>query len=220
MSHEGLNTIDPTVAQRWIGDIERRYVDLLSERGLYMARCKDIRDDIADYIERAVAAGLNRQALKKKLKIRELDRKIQSIEADAELEVKEQLELLTEALGDFANLPLGEAAVNAPARRAAKNAAAPGTIKAGMTLAEAKAILEKPKGRGRPPAQRVEAERVVEAAKQVDLEEAIATKAMDGASGEQAAQIADAMGPDDAQTGDVTEVEEEDLRPPFLRAVN
>lgn len=211
MEEPRLNTIDPTISKRWIIEYERVDADEDSAAGRHRNERRTFKDKKKDIADRAEASGLNRKIYLDELFERKMLRKINSRKAGDSEDDREHREQLKTSLG---GLPLGDWGVEQmPAQR--KNAAAPGTAQDGMTLAEAKAILEKPKGRGRPSAQRVEAERVVEAAKQVDLEEAIATKAMDGAGGEQAAQIADAMGPDDR-----TEVEEEDLRPPFLRAVN
>ena len=82
-----------------------------------------------------------------------------------------------------------------------------------MTLAEAKAILEKPKGRGRPSAQRVEAERVIaeHSSAPTPLETAI-----EGASGDKAAAIADAMGPDALSSLNDDEPDA-DVRPRFMQ---
>lgn len=196
MAHEGLNTIDPKVAERWVGEYERQRADNKSQaaRG---------RQELGKIIDLAEGAGLNRKAFTDELKEREWRRKIESLSAGDSEEHAEQKELLKTALG---GLPLGDWGVEqmAPTPRRKKNAAAPGTEPAGMTLADAKALLSQPKSRGRPSNERVEAERIVAEA---DAQVAIDAGLKPGASGEQLAAIAEAMGPDDA----------EDLRPRFMQ---
>jgi hypothetical protein len=142
------------------------------------------------------------------LKEREWNRKLESLSAGDSEEQAEQKELLKNALG---GLPLGDWGVDQlgpTTSKRKKNAAAPGTEQAGMTLVEAKAILEKPKGRGRPSKERLDAEKVVAEA---DAQIAVDAGLKPGASGEQAEAMAEAMGPD--ERGDNVE----DLRPAFLR---
>jgi hypothetical protein len=200
-----LNTIDPKVAERWIGEYERKRADNKSAA----ARA---RQELGKIIDLAEGAGLNRKAFKDELQSRELLRKMESLTAGDSEDVAEAKDQLKKALG---GLPLGDWGVETISSGRKKNAAAPGTSQAGMTLAEAKGILEKPKGRGRPSAQRVEAERVVAEAGQVDIEEAI-----EGASGEKAAAMADAMG-DDAPADALSSLNDDDnvhdLRPRFAQ---
>ena len=197
MAHEGLNTINPKVAERWIGEYERKKADNKSAA----ARA---RQELGQIIDLAEGAGLERKAFKDTLKEREFLRKIESLSAGDSEEQAEQKELLKTALG---GLPLGDWGVEQMAptpRRRKKNAAAPGTVQEGMTLAEAKAILSQPKGRGRTSKQRLEAERVVGEA---DREVAVDAGLKPG-SGAQAEAMAEAMGPDDDRGENV-----EDLRP-------
>jgi hypothetical protein len=205
-----LNTIEPKVAERWIGEYERKRADNKSSA----ARA---RQELGKIIDLAEGAGLNRKAFTDELKSREWQRKMESLAAGDNGDVAEAKEQLKKALG---GLPLGDWGVEAISDRK-KNAAAPGTEPATLTLAEAKAILEKPKGRGRPSAQRVEAERVVaEHAKDpTPLETAI-----DGASGDKAAAMADAMGDDDpadalsSLTDDDRGENVEDIRPRWAKS--
>jgi hypothetical protein len=202
MAHEGLNTIDPKVAERWVGEYERQRADNKSQaaRG---------RQELGKIIDLAEGAGLNRKAFTDELKEREWRRKIESLSAGDSEEHAEQKELLKTALG---GLPLGDWGVEQMAptpRHRKKNAAAPGTVQAGMTLAEAKTILSQPRGRGRLSKERKEAERVVAEADIAVHESSgnvFADLGVPGASGAQAEAMAEAMGPD-----------EEDLRPPFLQ---
>jgi hypothetical protein len=71
--------------QSAVGGIEQAHRDLLAERGAYMQRCRVIRDSISAIYEEARLA----------------------LEADEQNEFDD----LTEMLGDFANTPLGKAAL-------------------------------------------------------------------------------------------------------------
>ncbi len=111
MTEVGSNAIDPTTAQRFVGELDRCDEELLKLRGEYMQRCKTVRERKADWMEQAEAAGIPRAGLKIELKRRDLLRKIKTFEADAGEEVVETADMIREALGDFAALPLGGAAV-------------------------------------------------------------------------------------------------------------
>jgi hypothetical protein len=210
-----LNTIEPQVAERWIGEYERKRADNKSSA----ARA---RQELGKIIDLAEGAGLNRKAFKDELQSRELQRKIESLTAGDSDDVAEAKDQLKKALG---GLPLGDWGVEAIAPTAKSSM----TITAGgssftITHDEALAILAKPKGRGRPSAQRVEAERVVaEHAKEpTPLETAV--EAAKGASGNQAAAMADAMGPDapadalSSLTDDDRGDNVEDIRPRWAKS--
>ena len=121
MTEAGSNAIDPTMAQRFVGELDRCDEELLTLRGEYMQRCKTVRERKADWMEQAEAAGIPRSGLKVELKRRDLARKIKTLEADAGEEVVETADMIREALGSFADMPLGAAALEA----AGGNEAAP-----------------------------------------------------------------------------------------------
>lgn len=201
MSRDGIALYTKTDAERWIGEYEKNEGDLVS----YASRCREGRKPFVErrgsIIDRAEAAGMDRQSFTDELKLRALDRKKAAIEAGQSEEVAEAAEILRQMLGGLANLPLGEAAIKA---NDAKPKAAKGAPDfSAMTLEEAKAILEEPKGKGRPSAA-VLARRKAAAA-------LISEAPKDGASGDQASAMAEAMGPDEGDNN-VT-----DLRPRFMQ---
>jgi hypothetical protein len=55
--------------------------------------------------------GVSKKLLKKIIKERGLERKIADIHADLEDDERSEFEMLTEKLGDYANTPLGGAAL-------------------------------------------------------------------------------------------------------------
>lgn len=206
MAHEGLNTIDPTVATRWISEYENAKRDEKEVKARHREEMGEFKDRLKSIADRAADAGLNRQTFLDEIEDRVIERKRAARVAGYSEEEAEQRELLKKALG---GLPLGDWGVGqgATTSKRKRNAAAPGTVQAGMTLAEAKAILERPKGRGRPSKERLDAEKVVAEA---DAQIAVDAGLTPGASGAQAEAMAEAMGPDE---------DDRDLRPSYLRAV-
>lgn len=118
MSEHQTNAIDPTTAQRFVGELDRCDEELLTLRGEYMQRCKTVRERKADWMEQAADAGLPRAGLKHYLKERKLLAAVSFHRQEAEPEVIETADMIREALGDFSELPLGGAAVEAVERMA------------------------------------------------------------------------------------------------------
>ena len=96
-----------------VRNIEDRYAELASERGVYMQKCKRIREHMSDDYDRAVEQGIAKKLLKLIIKERGYERKIEALALDLEADERSELEMLTEALGDFGTLPLGQAALAA-----------------------------------------------------------------------------------------------------------
>jgi hypothetical protein len=112
-ANENVNAPSEEDVEAAVANIEQHLEDLASERGAYMARCKRIRDLMdADY-DTATDRGIRKKLLKRIIKKRELERKIVSQAADLEPDERSEMEMLLEKLGDFANTPLGGAAVAA-----------------------------------------------------------------------------------------------------------
>jgi hypothetical protein len=78
-----------------------------------MQKCKKIREGMADEYESAAKRGISKKLLKKIVKEREYDRKIEALTADLEEDERSELDMLIEKLGDFRSTPLGVAAVAA-----------------------------------------------------------------------------------------------------------
>lgn len=95
-----------------VGRIEENLADLLSERGGYMQRCRVIREAITGIYDEAKDAGIPKKELRALIRTRELERKIEQTRADLEADEQATFEQLAEALGDFGNTPLGQAALD------------------------------------------------------------------------------------------------------------
>lgn len=97
--------------QAAIANIEQCYADLASERGVYMAKCKRIRETMAGDYDAASEKGISKKLLKKIVKERELERKIFALSDGLEPDERSEIDMLKEKLGEFANTPLGKAAL-------------------------------------------------------------------------------------------------------------
>jgi uncharacterized protein (UPF0335 family) len=103
------NGYDTAELQSVVKRIEGYFDDLLSLQGTYRADCRPFRKKIKEAYADAKAAGIDPDALKAEIKIRELHRKAAETVAGLEADQRETYEMIHEALGDFADTPLGEA---------------------------------------------------------------------------------------------------------------
>ena len=110
-ANESTNAPAEEDVQAALRNIEDRYADLASERGVYMQKCKRIREGMSDDYDRASDKGISKKLLKKIVKEREYERKIDALTIDLEPDERSELEMLVEKLGEFANTPLGKAAM-------------------------------------------------------------------------------------------------------------
>lgn len=92
--------------------IEGHFADLLKEKMAYMSRAKNIRGQIANSYDVAQDKGIMKKLLKKLVKEREYERKIAALVDDLENDEIMELEMLASKLGEFANTPLGAAAMS------------------------------------------------------------------------------------------------------------
>lgn len=110
-ANENTNAPDGVDVQAAVRNIEDRYSDLASERGAYMLKCRRIRETMAEHYDRAADQGISKKLLRKIVKEREYERKIDGLTHDLEPDERSELEMLMERLGDFATSPLGKAAI-------------------------------------------------------------------------------------------------------------
>lgn len=106
-----VNAPDSEDVQRAVREIEDRYVELASEKGQYMLKCRRIRESMKGDYERASTRGISQKLLKLIIKERSLERQIDGLATDLENDERSELEMLMEKLGDFGTLPLGIAAI-------------------------------------------------------------------------------------------------------------
>jgi uncharacterized protein (UPF0335 family) len=91
-------------AESFVERIERLVDEIESARGTYMAKAKELREDIKEVKVEAKDNGVLTKALKAVLKERELQRKIAALGANLDIDEGAQFSQLSEALGG----PMGE----------------------------------------------------------------------------------------------------------------
>ena len=82
-----------------------------------MRRCRSIRESIASAYTLAKDRGVTKKLLKAKVKTHLLEKKIEDIEDGFEADERSEYERIGQALGDFGDLPLGQAALAAAQQR-------------------------------------------------------------------------------------------------------
>ena len=96
-----------------VQNIEESYRKLDTERGIYMNKCKSIRGEMKEFYSDAANLGIAKKLLAKIIKERQYERKIDALTADLEPDERSELEMLVSKLGEFADTPLGAAALAA-----------------------------------------------------------------------------------------------------------
>lgn len=106
------NGYDSDAVKGYVERIERYLDELASERGEFMARCKVIRNNIAHVVQEAKDQhGIPKKEFKAVIKARELEAKADRIREDLEADAQATFDMIRTALGDFGDLPLGQAAL-------------------------------------------------------------------------------------------------------------
>jgi hypothetical protein len=106
------NTFDPTIVKPIVDKIEGFLADLDSERGSYMQRCRSIRDSMSSAYEEGKARGIPKKELRALVRTREKLRAARRVLDDLEPEQRQTVEMLAEAFGDAADLPLFAETIN------------------------------------------------------------------------------------------------------------
>jgi len=103
------NNYSGEVVQSLVSRIEEIFDDLDSERGRYMQACGVLRKRIGDAYDEAKARGIPKKELKTFVTARLTMAKARRLLDDLEDDQRETVELLAEAFGDSADLPLFKA---------------------------------------------------------------------------------------------------------------
>src|SRR5262245_28354172 len=117
------NAPEDTDVQAAVSNIEQGHGELLRERGIYMQKCRKIREGIANDYDHAADKGISKKLLKAIIKERDLERKIAGLTDDFEPDEISEHQMLLEKLGEFANTPLGSAALQRAEARSKQAAA-------------------------------------------------------------------------------------------------
>jgi uncharacterized protein (UPF0335 family) len=105
------NGYDQQLLKGYLEEIDAADQTLERLRSEYMNKCKGPHEDIAGVFEAAKEADIPVRALKTIVKNRRLDRRMANNVAKLEADDADSYEALVAALGDFIDLPLGQAAV-------------------------------------------------------------------------------------------------------------
>jgi len=110
-ANENTNAPSEDDVQQAVANIEQNYTDLLREKGIYMNKCRGIRQRMSGDYDTASEKGISKKILKKIIKSRDLERKVAAITHDLEPDELSEHQMFVEKLGEFANTPLGKAAL-------------------------------------------------------------------------------------------------------------
>lgn len=115
------NGFDPDIVKGYVDRIERLDDDLAHEKGVYMEACKVIHEQRAGVIQEAKDQhGISKRALKTVVKVRGLEERAERLREELEPEIQDGFDQIRLALGDYADTPLGGAALaKAPDRPSA-----------------------------------------------------------------------------------------------------
>jgi len=98
--------------ERFLANIFEQDDALLSLKGEYMAACKGPRGRIKDILAQVREADINMNAFRELLQTQREDRKRQARIEAMEADDRDAYEILEEALGEFGDTELGQAALN------------------------------------------------------------------------------------------------------------
>jgi uncharacterized protein (UPF0335 family) len=119
-----------------IEDIERMEGERVSAKSSYMSQSAKINARQNAVFDDMKSRGVPKKSLQTALKKREMERKLKALEDALEDDDKAVYVSIEKALGDFADLPLGAAAVSREAQGDATTDAIIGAVKADMSEAE------------------------------------------------------------------------------------
>jgi hypothetical protein len=116
-SKSGSNGANDADVREAFQEILSHYEELGSEHAAYMNRARQIRARMAETYDQAADRGITRKILKAKVKEYRLEQKIAAIRETLSEDDQREFDQLAEALGEFSQLPLGQAALAAAKQR-------------------------------------------------------------------------------------------------------
>jgi len=110
---ERPNRATPDEMATFVDQFEELENEIASERGIFMSKCKAIRERQRELLDDAKSQGLPKNVVKAVVRARELEAKASAVLDGLEDDAVQVFKDIREALGDFADSPLGAAAVKA-----------------------------------------------------------------------------------------------------------
>jgi uncharacterized protein (UPF0335 family) len=141
---EGRNAASDEAIKDYVAKYEAMEAEKLSSKMSHASVCAKISARQKDLLDEAKSAGVNKKSFKAVIKVRDLERKVEAARDELEDDEASTFDDILSALGNFADLPLGQAAVakgkKAKAAKAgeqdATTAAIVDAVKADMTDGE------------------------------------------------------------------------------------
>lgn len=114
------NGSGPTVGHNGLNDLGKGYVQRIEviqtaiefEQAKAKEEIAPLRSDIKDILEEAKSNGITKKAIKAVVKARALARKADRAREDLDIADRDTFDNIRHALGDLAELPLGQAALD------------------------------------------------------------------------------------------------------------
>jgi hypothetical protein len=118
-SEPGTNGYDKKTVYSYGARLDALDEELESERGKYMKRCRELREEIGSVLDEAKAKGIPKKSFKAVRKAARYQRKAERARDDLEPDEQDSFDAIAIALGaDFASFGLGKATLDG---HAAKN---------------------------------------------------------------------------------------------------
>src|SRR5262245_56261344 len=111
MLPEGSNGFDGEALEKYLTQIDSADDELVALKMEHMRACKAPRQRIRNVMAQAKTAGLNMNALKAVISKHRAERKVDQTIAELEADDRADFEAMKAALGEFADTPLGQAAL-------------------------------------------------------------------------------------------------------------
>lgn len=124
---EGSNGYDREQLDALLVEIDQADDELASLKGEYMQHCKNPRETISEVFDRAKEAGIPVRAFKTFVKNRRLEKQQAANIGKLQDDQRAEYDQIAEAIGPFADTPLGQAALDRarPGEAELDNLAAP-----------------------------------------------------------------------------------------------
>jgi uncharacterized protein (UPF0335 family) len=107
-ARHGNNGYDSATVQNLVGRIENLFNEIATLREKFAEECKPIREDIKSVFDEAPARGIPKKELRKFVAARMKLEAARKVLNDLEADQRETVEMLADAFGDAADLPLFE----------------------------------------------------------------------------------------------------------------
>lgn len=131
----GRNSISASEEASYVEAIEEIRKELLTEKSVYMSKCKAIRQKEKEVLEDAKGQGGNPKSIKGAVKRREMERKLAAHDASFEDDDAARYEAILKALSGMEDTPLGQAALKT-ASDDSRTSAVVGAVKSDLSTKE------------------------------------------------------------------------------------